>query len=105
MHPGKLEILQEVHQLVREKQDDAMRRRLKFRRPSGEQVIVRDVSTAIARWIDKFKKVGDVTVQYDPGHATLLWAGVRILLQVSSDYPGMPQPTCLAVVSKLNGYR
>lgn len=38
----------------------------------------------MARWIDHFKEVVDVAVQYDPVHAALPWAGVRFLLQVHS---------------------
>jgi len=34
-------------------------------------------------WVKKFRDVGDVVVQYDPTHAALPWAGVRLLLQVS----------------------
>jgi hypothetical protein len=36
----------------------------------------------LVKWIDLFKQVGDVAVQYDPVHAVLPWAGVRFLLQV-----------------------
>jgi hypothetical protein len=32
--------------------------------------------------VEKFKEVGDMIVQYDPGHAALPGAGVRLLLQV-----------------------
>jgi hypothetical protein len=34
------------------------------------------------KWVSKFKAVGDMAVQYDPAHAALPWAGVRVLLQV-----------------------
>ena len=44
--------------------------------------MVRDVFNGISTWIDKFKKVGDMAVQYDPGHAALPWAAVRFFLQV-----------------------
>jgi hypothetical protein len=36
----------------------------------------------IITWIDKFIRIGDCAVQYDPIHAALPWAGVRALLQV-----------------------
>lgn len=35
--------------------------------------------------MEKFKGVGDVAVQYDPGHAALPWAAIRFLLQVSTN--------------------
>lgn len=36
----------------------------------------------IVSWAQKFMEVGDVAVNYDPGHAALPWAAVRLLLQV-----------------------
>lgn len=35
-------------------------------------------------WVNKFKEVVDVAIQYDPVHAALPWAAVRFLLQVKS---------------------
>lgn len=50
---------------------------------NGKKVIVRDVLTKVVKWVNHFKEVGDIIVQYDPGHAALPWAGVRFLLNVS----------------------
>ena len=82
IHPRKLEILQEVLALVSERQNECMRKRWKFRKPSGEQIIVRDLFAKMAQWIAKLKEAGDMAAQYDPAHAALPWAGIRILLQV-----------------------
>ncbi|KAK4118030.1 ankyrin [Parathielavia appendiculata] len=51
---------------------------------SGETVIVRDVLGKVVKWIDHFKQIGDIAVQYDPGHAALPWAGVRFLLEIAT---------------------
>ena len=48
----------------------------------GEEVVPRDVGTKILHWVDRFKQIGDISVQYDPAHAALPWAGFRFLLQV-----------------------
>jgi len=48
----------------------------------GRQLILRDVAEKAINWINKFKEVGDVAVNFDPVHAALPWAGVRFLLQV-----------------------
>ncbi|KAK4178043.1 hypothetical protein QBC36DRAFT_112384 [Triangularia setosa] len=53
-----------------------------FQRKSGETVIVRDVLGKVVKWIDRFKQIGDIATQYDPGHAALPWAGVRFLLEI-----------------------
>ena len=53
--------------------------KVKFR---GEEVVLRDVGMKILRWVDTFKRIGDIIAQYDPLHAALPWAGFRFLLQV-----------------------
>ena len=45
-------------------------------------IVLRDVFTKIATWVEKFVACGDSAVQYDPGHAALPWAAVRFLLKV-----------------------
>ena len=53
--------------------------KIKFRE---EEVVLRDVGMKILRWVDTFKQIGDVIVQFDPVHAALPWAGFRLILQV-----------------------
>jgi len=48
----------------------------------GETIVMRDVGRKILLWVDKFKGIGDVVIQFDPGHAALPWAGFRFLLKV-----------------------
>jgi len=48
----------------------------------GEEVVMRDIGMKILHWIDRFKQIGDIIVQHDPGHAALPWAGFRFLLKV-----------------------
>ena len=54
----------------------------KIKLREGEVVVLQDVGMKILRWVDKFKQIGDIIIQYDPGHAALPWAGFRFLLQV-----------------------
>ncbi|KAH7132739.1 hypothetical protein EDB81DRAFT_114385 [Dactylonectria macrodidyma] len=54
-----------------------------FKRKNGEVVFVRDVLAKAAKWVNHFKDVGDIAVQYDPVHAALPWAGVRFLLNIA----------------------
>ncbi|KAI4913476.1 hypothetical protein J4E90_005193 [Alternaria incomplexa] len=51
----------------------------------GKEVILRDVLGKIIRWIDHYKAVGDIAVQFNSGAASLPWAAVRFLLQVAVD--------------------
>ena len=46
------------------------------------KIVLRDIFAKVAAWIQTFIEVGDIAVQYDPGHAALPWALVRFLLKV-----------------------
>jgi len=48
----------------------------------GDVIVLQDIALKIIQWVDKFKQIGDIVVQYDPGHAALPWAVFRFLLQV-----------------------
>lgn len=63
------------------KRDLAVRKRWKFKKPNGDEVVLRDVLEKIARWINRFKETGDVIAQYDSAHLSLPWAAFRFLLQ------------------------
>jgi hypothetical protein len=76
------ETIQELLGLTRKVQDKCKAKSYKFRF-RGKDIIMRDVAGKIIFWLNKFKEVGDVAVNFDPVHASLPWAGVRFLLQVS----------------------
>lgn len=79
----KLDVLSDLGELVATARDTSINKRWRFHRPgSGQTVVLRDLFSKIVVWIDRFKDIGDVVVQYDPVHAALPWAGVRFLLQV-----------------------
>lgn len=80
----KLDVLTDLGHLVAGAKENSIKKRWRFHRPGGGQtVILRDLFSKIAVWIDRFKEIGDIVVQYDPAHAALAWAGVRFLLQVN----------------------
>lgn len=54
--------------------------RFRFR---GRDIILRDLATKVATWLNKFKEIGDIVIQIDPIHAALPWAAIRFLLLVS----------------------
>ena len=43
---------------------------------------LRPVLDSIVSWVKKFIAIGDIAVQYDPAHAALPWAALRLVLQV-----------------------
>jgi hypothetical protein len=75
------EKIQELLDLTRKVQDKCQSKSYKFSF-KGKEIIMRDVAGKIIFWLNKFKEVGDVAVNFDPVHASLPWAGVRFLLQV-----------------------
>lgn len=81
----KHNILAAVLKTAEEKKQLCLKKRWKFKKSNGEEVILRDVVEKIIVWLEKFKSIGDVAVPYDPTHCSLPWAGVRFLLQVSWD--------------------
>lgn len=78
----KLEILSDLLQVAEKSRQECIRKRWWYTKKSGETVIFVDLFGKIVKWIDLFKQVGDMAVQYDPVHAALPWAGIRFLLQV-----------------------
>lgn len=79
----KRDVLAALLRTAQEKKSLCLRKRWKFKKSNGQQVVLRDVVEKIIIWLDKFKAVGDMAMQYDPAHASLAWAGVRFLLRVS----------------------
>ncbi|KAF5663309.1 ankyrin 1 [Fusarium circinatum] len=99
----KRDILAAALQAAENRKATSLRKRWKFKRSNGEVVIIRDVLEKIAKWIDSFKAVGDAAVQFDASNASLPWAAVRLLLQVTvndvQQYGTMVQD--LEVVSRI----
>lgn len=79
----KRDVLATLLRTAQEKKSLCLRKRWKFKKSNGQEVVLRDVVEKIIIWLDKFKAVGDMAMQYDPAHASLAWAGVRFLLRVS----------------------
>lgn len=78
---SKLEILERLRTAAVEKQTECENKRWKFDL-YGRQIILRDVAQKIIVWINKFKEIGDIAVNFDPVHASLPWAGIRFFLEV-----------------------
>ena len=78
----RLDTLKEVREAVKESQSYYERKSWKFNNSKGEFIQVRKFFDSILTWVEKFIIVGDTVMQYDPGHAALPWAAVRMVLQV-----------------------
>lgn len=82
------DLLESLHKATYEAYARCISRRWELSVPgSKKKIIVRDLLSKIAHWVEVFKSVGDQVVQYDPGHSALPWAGARFLLQLAiNDY-------------------
>lgn len=79
------DILSEVLVLVKEKQTQSLDKRWKFKKISGEVIILRDIFEKVVKQLQVFREIGDVSTQSNSGCAALPWAGVRLLLQISTN--------------------
>ncbi|KAI9695395.1 MAG: hypothetical protein M1820_008650 [Bogoriella megaspora] len=77
-----LNIPRTLLRIVQDKKRICIKKSWKYRKANGEEIVLRDVLEKIARWLEKFRAVGDSVIQYDPAHAALPWAGIRFLVQV-----------------------
>ncbi|KAL9102975.1 MAG: hypothetical protein Q9163_001928 [Psora crenata] len=81
----RLDVLQDVLTAATSKRDVCMQKRWQYKKSNGDKVIVRDLLEKVLAWVNKFKAIGDIAVQYDQAHAVLPWASVRFLLQLNID--------------------
>ena len=77
----KLAILDDVLAAVNDRKRLCIEKQWKYKK-GNQEVVIRDQLEKVVVWVNKFKEIGDVAVQYDPGHASLPWAGIRSILQV-----------------------
>ena len=78
-------IIEDLLNVVKEKQRICMDKRWRIRKKNSEQIVLRDVFERTSRWLQKFREIGDIAVQYDTSGASLPWAAVRFLLTVATN--------------------
>lgn len=76
-------ILADVLHAAEQKKQMCMQKRWKYIQKNGDVVILRDLCEKMIKWVDRFKQIGDIAVQFDQAHASLPWAAVRFFLQLS----------------------
>lgn len=87
-------VLQDLVSIVEQKRELCQKRGWKYRMSNGEQILVRDVVDKIAKWIHRFKEIGDVVANYDPVHASIPWGVIRFILQVRQALHIVAQSEC-----------
>ena len=79
-HLGSLKLKDEVHCVSEEARLRAQDAKKNERTIGGSKYTYRQVYDNVANWADKFKLVGDLVVQADPGYATLPWTLIRFAI-------------------------
>jgi len=77
-----LKVLTEVRDNVEKSRALQKNRFFQFTNHRGDVVYLGDIADKIVTWVDKFVAIGDILSQYDPVHAALPWAALRLVLQV-----------------------
>ncbi|THW35816.1 hypothetical protein D6D21_08999 [Aureobasidium pullulans] len=67
---------------VKSSEDKVNRNLIRVKTKRGE-VPLRHYVDKLSKVLVQFREIGDTLVQYDPGHAALPWAGVRLLLNIA----------------------
>ncbi|KAG9943476.1 hypothetical protein KCU85_g8660, partial [Aureobasidium melanogenum] len=78
-------IIDEVLVGVKNSEDKVNKNLIKIRTRKGELVPLRRYFDKLTKVLIQFREIGDTLVQYDPGHAALPWAGVRLLLNIATN--------------------
>ncbi|KAI5792038.1 hypothetical protein FPQ18DRAFT_291967, partial [Pyronema domesticum] len=69
-----------AHKILNDKKEKPWKIEIK-----GETIVLSDIAMKLLGWMDRFKEIGDIIVQFDPVHAALPWAGFRFILKVCMD--------------------
>lgn len=67
-HPKASEMVQAVED---KKKECEKKQWTLYTNKAGEKVLVRDVLSKVCDWLERFKQVGDMAVQFDPAHAAI----------------------------------
>ncbi|PYH92829.1 hypothetical protein BO71DRAFT_400240 [Aspergillus ellipticus CBS 707.79] len=76
------QILTEILTEIDVQRDRCQRDRRKTPSVGGKQLVIRDVCAKIAACVNTFVEIVDVVVSFDPVHAALPWAAVRLVLKL-----------------------
>ena len=84
LNSDRMGLIQDVIKVVEGKHQLCVKKQWKFCTGS-ETVSMRDPLGRIVAWINKFRIVGTIMMQYDPTHAAIPWAAIRFVLEVSPE--------------------
>ena len=85
--------IDEQIELIREARDNLADKQMTIQRSDGRVIIVREKINSVLKVMDKYMAIGNIAIQHNPRITALVWAGVRLGLQVSEN--NSPQTICI----------
>ena len=79
--------IDEQVKLVRGAKDNLTDKQLTIQRSDGRVIIVREKINSVLKVMDKYMAIGNIAIQHSPRITALVWAGVRLGLQVGGISP------------------
>ena len=79
--------IDEQIELIREERDNLTDKQMIIQRSDGRVIIVRERINSVLKVMDKYMAIGNIAIQHSPTITALVWAGVRLGLQVSGNNP------------------
>jgi hypothetical protein len=89
----------EIIKLINKARTDSQSRNKHSFEFLGRTYSLTDIYSSTISWLDKFKDVGDVAVQFDPMHAALPWAATRLVLHFIVAY-GENMESAMVIIEK-----
>ena len=89
--------IKEQISLIRKARDGLTNKQLTIQRSDGRVIIVREKINSVLKVMDKYMAIGDIAIQHNPTITALVWAGVRLGLQVG----GFDSPTNCAYTADM----
>ncbi|PTB48811.1 hypothetical protein M431DRAFT_127355 [Trichoderma harzianum CBS 226.95] len=77
-------VLSNVLTATNKRKEECMKKRWKLV-IKGQTIIIRDILEKLSNWVQKLLAVGDVIIQYDPIHAALPWAAIKLIMQATTN--------------------
>ena len=85
--PAGRQSIDEQVKLIREARDNLTDKQVIIQRSDGWVIIVREKINSVLKVMDKYMAIGNIAIQHSPTVTVLVWAGVRLGLQVSGNNP------------------
>ena len=79
--------INEQIRLIHKARDNLTEEQTIIQRRDGRVIIVRKKINSVLKVMDKYMAIGNIAIQHSPTITALVWAGVRLGLQVSGNKP------------------